>query len=75
MSPGVKCFQKHDSSSAGQRSWSFDLDDLYILVRFGLLSGHLLGKPVPSVDHMFSLYFDYLENMYYLFPVLVLGRD
>ena len=31
-----------------------------ILVRFGLLSGHLLGIVAHSVGHMFSLYFDYL---------------
>ena len=29
-----------------------------IIVRFQLLSGHLLGN--SSVDHMFSFYFDYL---------------
>ena len=40
-----------------------------ILVRFGLLSDHLLGKSC----HMFVLYFDYL--LFLLFPVLVLGRD
>ena len=31
-----------------------------ILVRFGLLSGHLLEIAAQSVDHMFFLYFDYL---------------
>ena len=31
-----------------------------ILVRFGLLSGHLLKKAAHSVDNMFCLYFDYL---------------
>ena len=31
---------------------------ILFLVRFGLLSGHLLGQ--SSVDHMFSFYFDYL---------------
>ena len=36
-----------------------------ILVRFRLLSGHLLGNSFSS-----SLYFDYL--LYKLFPVLVL---
>ena len=38
-----------------------------ILVRFGLLSGHFLGIAAHSVDHKFTLYFDYL-----LFPILVL---
>ena len=32
---------------------------ILFLVRFGLLSGHLLGNSC-SVDHMFSLYFDFL---------------
>ena len=27
-----------------------------------VLSGHLLEKVAHSVDHMFSLYFDYLED-------------
>ena len=40
---------------------------ILILVRLGLLSGHLLGRAAHLVDHMFSLYFDYL-----LFSVLVL---
>ena len=40
------------------------------LVHIRLLSGHLLRNRCHSVDHMFSLYFDYLE--YQLFPVLVL---
>ena len=31
---------------------------ILFLVRSGLLSGHLLGESC-SVDHMFSLYFDY----------------
>ena len=31
-----------------------------ILVRPGLLSGHLWEKGAHSVDNMFSLYFDYL---------------
>ena len=31
-----------------------------ILVQFGLLSGHLLEIAAHSIDHMFSLYFDYL---------------
>ena len=31
-----------------------------ILVRFQLLSGHLLGLSAHFVDHMFSLYFDCL---------------
>ena len=32
-----------------------------VLVRFGnrLLSGHLLEKSCPLIDHMFYLYFDY----------------
>ena len=40
---------------------------LLVLVWFGLLSGHLLGnsksyklRNIHSVDHMFSLKFDYL---------------
>ena len=40
------------------------------LVRFGLLSGHLLGKSCSLGDHMFSLYFDYL--LFKLLPGLVL---
>ena len=31
-----------------------------ILGRFGLLSDYLLERAAHSVDHMFSLYFDYL---------------
>ena len=33
---------------------------LLFLVRFGLLSGHLLEIAAHSFDYMFSLYFDYL---------------
>ena len=37
---------------------------ILFLVRFGLLSGHLFWeKAAHSVDHMVSLYFDYLCNM------------
>ena len=39
---------------------TFHLMFVRILVLFGLLSVHLLEKAAPSVDHMFSLYVDYL---------------
>ena len=35
-----------------------------LLVRFGLLSGHLLGNSCRSVGHMFSLSF---AHLYFLF--------
>ena len=42
-----------------------------ILVRFGLLSGYLLGKGLLTrLTILFSLYFDFL--LFQLFPVLVL---
>ena len=51
-------------------SVTFHLTSVHIiLVRFGLLSGHV-WEAANSVDHMFSLYFDYLQ--FKLFSVLVL---
>ena len=42
-------------------SVTFHLTCVYfVLVRSGLLNGHLLGIATHSVDHMFSLCFDYL---------------
>ena len=39
---------------------TFHLTSVHIiLVLFGLPSCHLLGIAAHSVDHMFSLYFDY----------------
>ena len=39
------------------------------LVQFRLLCGHLVGKAAQSVDHMYSMNFDYV---YFLFPVWLL---
>ena len=41
------------------------------LLRFRYFSDHLLEKAAHSVDHMFTLYFDYLQ--YKLFTVLDLS--
>ena len=41
-----------------------------ILVRFRLLSGLLWEIAAHSVDHMFSLYFDYLYKLISYFPFL-----
>ena len=42
--------------------WCRGFDDVFklFLVRFGSLSGHLLGRAAHFVDHMFSSHFDYL---------------
>ena len=53
--------------------WGFTLCLFMLcLVRFGLLSGHLFETEgaAYSVDHMFSLYFDYLLILF--FHILVL---
>ena len=54
---------------------TFPLTCVHInLVRFVLLSGHLLGKAAHLVDHMFSLYILTICNFSY-FPFWFCGLD
>ena len=48
-----------------------------ILVRFGLLSGNLLGKAAHSVDHMFSICtFGYFPlHTFYFYPITTLFKN
>ena len=47
---------------------------IIILVRFGLLSGHLLGKYMPA-RLPYALIVFCLFVFFYLFPILVFERD